>query len=311
MWSNLSTRALLIAAGVLALLFLISDLWSPRAKDRSFREVVMTLDTAAVTGFSLFPSSLRPAELRFDRSPDGWMVSLDGIAHRADDERVREFLGGHAVMRSKRLTGFMDLVKERYDLTDSLRETAVFRLVDGGDRTVHYGRNTFAPGKVGMWSTINLPGEDEVFSVEGTMSMLAEQPFAEWRTKWLVRGDPAHIQRLRFSYSMDTAFVVERVGGTWMVDADTADQSKVDGYLAPLVRSRAQAFADTVNIAGLSPDHSLEVSFDDGRAPITVNIYTGWSGLVATTSLDPGSKMRFDPARELIRMFKTRGYFLP
>ncbi|MBL8009715.1 MAG: DUF4340 domain-containing protein [Flavobacteriales bacterium] len=311
MWSNLSTRALLIAAGVLLLLFVISDLWSPRAKDRSFRDVVMTLDTAAVTGFSLFPSAMRPAELRFDRSPDGWTVSLDGRAHRADDERVREFLGGHAHMRSKRLTGFMDLVKERYDLTDSLRETAVFRSVDGPERTVHYGRNTFAPGQVGMWSTVNLPGEDEVFSVEGTMSMLAEQPLAEWRPKWLVRGDPARIQRLRFSYSMDTAFVVERMGSTWMVDADTADQSKVDGYLAPLVRARTQAFADTVNIAGLTPDYSLEVSFDDGRAPITVSIYTGWSGLVATTSLDPGSKMRFDPSRELTRMFKTRGFFLP
>ncbi|MBV6404966.1 MAG: DUF4340 domain-containing protein [Flavobacteriales bacterium] len=311
MWRDRSTRALLIAAAVLALLLLVSHFWSPRSRDRSFRDVVMTLDTAAVTGFSIFPSAPGHRELRFDRSPAGWTVSDEGGSHRADDGRVREFLGGHAHMRAKRLTGFMDLVKERYDLTDSLRETVVFRLVDGAERTVHYGRNTFAPGNVGMWSAVNLPGEREVFAVEGTMSMYAEQPLDEWRTKWLVRGDPAHVRSLRFHYSMDTAFTVERRGGTWMVDADTADQSKVDGYLASLMQARAQAFADTVNIAGLAPDYSLEVGFDDGRAPITVNVFTGWSALVAVSSLDPGSKLRFDTMRELPRMFRTRGHFLP
>ncbi len=311
MWRDRSTRALLIAAVVLALLLLVSKLWSPRTRDRSFRDVVMTLDTAAVTSFSLFPSTLGHRELRFDRSPDGWTVREGDRSHRADDARIREFLGGHAHMRVKRLTGFMDLVKERYELTDSLRETAVFRLVDGGERTVHYGRNTFAPGNVGMWSAVNLPGEREVFAVEGTMSMYAEQPLDEWRTKWLVRGEAVHVRSLRFNYSMDTAFTVERTGDTWTVGADTADQSKVDGYLASLMQARAQAFADTVNITGLAPDYSLEVGFDDGRPPITIQVFTGWSSLVAVSSLDPRSKLRFDPSRELPRLFRTRGHFLP
>ncbi len=311
MWSNQSTRILLLVAVVLAALFAVSTFWGPRSKDRSFREVVMTMDTASVTGFSLFTTGEGGKELRFERSPTGWSVGRDSLIRMADPERVREFLGGHVYMRSKRLTGLIDLVRERYDLSDSLRETAVFRMVDGQERTVHYGRSTVASGNAGMWAAINLPGEDEVFAVEGTMSMLAEQPLDEWRPKWLVQGDPAHVQRLRFSYSMDTAFVVERVGSTWMVGTDTADMSKVDGYITPLVRARAQSFADTVNIAGLSPDYSLEVTFDDGRSPITVNVFTGYSALVATTTLNPGAKLRFDPMRELTRMFKTRGHFLP
>jgi len=306
------TRTLLIIVAALAALYFVSTRWGATSKQRSFRDEVIRLDTAAITSFSLFPAKLGHAELRFERTPDGWtVVAGDGAVHRADTADLNALLRGVAYARAHRFTGYLDRLAERYDLTDSLVDRAVFRLRDGTEKQVLFGRGQPAEDGSGMLSTINIVGENEVFSVKGTMSEMAEQDLVSWRPTRLMAGRPADIQRVSLQYSMDTGYVLERRDRLWLVDQDTADQSKVDRYLADITNAKAQTFADTMNIAGRAPDYSLRVEFIDGRPPVEVRVTMAWTGLVVTTSLDPGSQMRFDPARELPRMFKTRPYFLP
>ncbi|MBK7268836.1 MAG: DUF4340 domain-containing protein [Flavobacteriales bacterium] len=305
------TRTLLIIVAALAALYFVSTRWGANSKQRSFRDQVITLDTAALTSFSLHPAKLAHAELRFERTADGWTVTHDGAVHLADTADVHALLGGLARARAHRFTGYWDRLATRYDLTDSLADRAVFRLRDGSERQVLFGRGQPAEDGSGMLSTINVVGENEVFSVRGTMSEMADQDLVAWRPTRLMAGRPADIQRVSFQYSMDTAYVLERAGNTWLVDRDTADQSKVDKFLADITNAKAQTFADTMNIVGRAPDYSMRVEFADGRPPVEVHVTMAWTGLVVTTTLDPGSQMRFDPARELPRMFKTRPYFLP
>ncbi|MBK8338491.1 MAG: DUF4340 domain-containing protein [Flavobacteriales bacterium] len=305
------TRTLLIIVAVLAALFFVSRRWGASSKQRSFRAEVIRLDTAAIKTFSLFPAKIAHAELRFERTPDGWTVGRDGAVHRADTADLNALLGGLAHARAHRFTGYLDRLAARYDLTDSLADRAVFRLRDGSEKEVLFGRGQPAEDGSSMLSTINIVGENEVFSVKGTMSEMAEQDLVGWRPTRLMVGRPSDIQRVSFQYSMDTAYVLERAGNTWLVDRDTADQSKVDKYLADITNAKAQSFADTMNIAGRTPDYSMRVEFADGRPPVEVKVTMAWTGLVVTTTLDPASQMRFDPARELPRVFKTRPYFLP
>ncbi|MBK9537904.1 MAG: DUF4340 domain-containing protein [Flavobacteriales bacterium] len=220
------TRTLLIIVAALAALYFVSTRWGANSKQRSFRDQVITLDTAALTSFSLHPAKLAHAELRFERTADGWAVTHDGAVHLADTADVHALLGGLARARAHRFTGYLDRLATRYDLTDSLADRAVFRLRDGSERQVLFGRGQPAEDGSGMLSTINVVGENEVFSVKGTMSEMADQDLVAWRPTRLMAGRPADIQRVSFQYSMDTAYVLERAGNTWLVDRDTADQSK-------------------------------------------------------------------------------------
>ncbi|MCB0783704.1 MAG: hypothetical protein KDC02_05645, partial [Flavobacteriales bacterium] len=92
MFNKVGTKALLLVVVVLAGLYLLADRYSLRAKDRTFREYVVQVDTTAVVSFSLHPRRAGGDELRFERTPDGWTVQHGDTLRPADDELVRTFL---------------------------------------------------------------------------------------------------------------------------------------------------------------------------------------------------------------------------
>ena len=311
MWNRSSTKALMIVVAVLAIIYAVSFLWSPRARVRTFRDTVITLDTAAVTSFTLSPPNTGHQELLFKRDDHGWTMTYDGHVFSADQEKVREFLAPFVRMRPKRMVGGLDLVRDRYGFVDSARTDLHFDLVNGVQESLNIGRNTFSPGDVGMWSYVNLDGDRDVFAVESTTSMLAAQVPNEWRPRTLVSGDPSDFQKLTFRSSTDTSYVLERDSTVWTVDGAPADEGKVSSYLSGLARAKAQSFADTVDVSGRTPTHQLELIDRSRPDPIEVNVYPTVGGFVVTSSLNPGNVMHFDMTRELPRMFRSRSYWTP
>ncbi|MCB9170207.1 MAG: DUF4340 domain-containing protein [Flavobacteriales bacterium] len=311
MWSKASTRALVIVVAVLAIIYGVSFIWSPRAKVRTFRDTVIALDTAAVTSFTLSPPTTGHQDLLFKRDGHTWTMTYDGQLYTVDRKKVQEFLGPFVQMRPKRMVGSLDQVRERYGFVDSVRTDVELTLVDGSKQHLNIGQNTFAPGQVGMWSYVNPEGDKDVFAVESTTSMLAKQAPDDWRPHVLVAGNATDIERLTFRYMSDSSYVLARDSSRWTLDGDPADQGKVDTYIASLVRAKARSFADTVDVARRMPTHQLEIIDRTRPGPIEVKVYPTVGGFVVTSSLNPGNVMRFDAARELPRMFHPRSYWVP
>jgi hypothetical protein len=69
----------------------------------------------------------------------------------------------------KRDMGMIRLLGERYDLTDSSLARISFTRADGHVDALNLGSTTFAPGKVGAWTYVNVPGEREVYAVVGLL----------------------------------------------------------------------------------------------------------------------------------------------
>lgn len=309
MWSDRGTRALVLVLLALAALYAISFLFGPRAKQRTFREVVMTLDTAAVVSITVRPAVLGHEALVMERRVGGWGLRFRDRTYHVDTARVRKVLGACAVMPVKRLAGHMDQVSGRYELTDSLMDHLEFQLVDGRTVGLHVGRSTFASGGMGMWSYVNVPGETEVFAVDNEISMIVEQGLDDWRAKYLVVGKPEAVRRMTFTYTADSSYVMERANDVWQVDGQPVEKGRVDQYLASLVRAKVQDFADTVNTDNAVLEYALRVEYEDGTPTVDVEVHMAWSGLIVRTSLLPGAVMRFDAYREMPRMFKTRAYW--
>jgi hypothetical protein len=75
--------------------------------------------------------------------------------------------------------GMIRLLGERYQLTDSTLCRITFIHVDGTEHSLNLGSTTFAPGKVGSWTYVNVPGEREVYSVEGLLTATLLKPASE------------------------------------------------------------------------------------------------------------------------------------
>lgn len=162
-----STKALLIAAGVIVLLFFIGDRFGLRSNSKDPKVTVMELDTAAVVAIH-FEDRREPGNTRsWQRQPGGWMRA-PGDSSDATSEAT-ELLTRFQRVPVKRDMGMMRLLAERYDLTDSTLCRIRFVEVDGAEQALNLGRNTFAPGKVGSWTYVNVPGEKEVYAVEGLL----------------------------------------------------------------------------------------------------------------------------------------------
>lgn len=162
-----SSKALMIAAAVIILLFIIGDRFGFRSVAKDPRVHVMELDTAAVVTIHFEDHREPDNALTLRRVPGGWL-------HTASDSASAKRLAEELLTRFQRIPvkrdmGMMLLLAERYDLTDSTLCRIRFVDVEGDEHALNLGSSTFAPGKVGSWTYVNIPGEKEVYAVEGLL----------------------------------------------------------------------------------------------------------------------------------------------
>ena len=158
-------RALVIAAVVLIALFFIGDQLGYRTNSREPRTHVMVLDTGAIVSIN-FEDRAEPANnLHYQRIGDEWPLSISERQAPPATELLRRFQR----IPVKREMGMIKLLGERYDLMDGTLCKFTFTSHDGREQVLHVGSSTFAPGKVGAWTYVNVPGEREVYAVEGLL----------------------------------------------------------------------------------------------------------------------------------------------
>lgn len=163
-----SIKALLAAAAVMVLLFLLADRFGFRTRSEEPRTYVLELDTAAVVGIGFEDPVLPAHSFQLMRDPEGWKLE-DNTSTWNADSLAHALLTRFQRPKVKRDMGMLLLLGERYQLTDSTRCRFTFQEAEGTLRSLHVGSSTFAPGKVGAWTYVNIPGEKQVYAVEGLL----------------------------------------------------------------------------------------------------------------------------------------------
>jgi hypothetical protein len=161
------SKALFIAAAVIVLLFIIGDHHGLRSTGREPRAFVIELDTAEVVAIR-FEDRREPGNNRnLFRTPHGWRG--DAGDDHATGEAV-ELLTRFQRIPVKRDMGMLLLLAERYDLTEHTLRLIRFVDIRGVEHALNLGSSTFAPGKAGSWTYVNVPGEKEIYAVEGLLA---------------------------------------------------------------------------------------------------------------------------------------------
>jgi hypothetical protein len=311
MSSNVRLRALLIVIASLIVIWFIGDHYGMRAKDRTYRDVVLAVDTARITAIEMRPGRRGREPWRIVRGDTAWRLEAQSDSLRVPREAMLELLGPLASLRVKRQVGTMDLVKDRYELSDTNAERLTIRFGDGSAKELLVGRSTFSPK--GAWSHVNVPGEQEVFAVEGVLSMATEKSVEEWRPLTVVAGDPANWRRITFNFG-GGAYAFDRdATGAWKVeampgDSSASDTARIRKFISSMSVSKAHRAAKDVRIDGLLESHHLEIVDVKRSAPIVVSLYAVPDGrFLLHSSCNPDNLLWFDPEREVPRLFRPRG----
>ena len=308
MFAKGSTRWLLLAIVVLAAIWLLSDKFSTRAQQRTFREEVIMLDTTSVSRISARSTKTGPEGVVMEQRADAWVAVANGKEYRVDNAAVHKILAEFARLKADHLIGNGDAVRAAYNLTDSAATQLEFTTADGAV-ALWVGKESY--GKQGAAQTaVCVPGEEQVFGVAAILTSIRDLSLNALRPHVLVTGDPVNWQRVTFTFPADSGYVLERTGGQWMVDTLMADSMKVANFVKSLALSRAQNFADTVDVASMTPKYELKVEDSSKPEPILVKVYPFGFTYLVTSTANPGNVMWFDPAREFPRLLRPRHNWL-
>ncbi len=308
MFSKRGTRILVIVAITLLLVYWAVGELSIRAKDRSFPENVVEVDTAQVVTIALRQPSDTTVTLQ--RTSKGWTVGMDERNFVADPALVQAFLGRFAALRTKRFVGGGEQVRQRYSLADTSRILLEMEMAKGGTTQVGIGMNSFGMGGQDPTTYLHIPGEEQVYAVEGALRVEAGRNVNEWRPSSLVNGTLEDLRRLDFRFPTDTGYVLLRQGEIWMVDSVVGDKERIERFLTSLLNVSSQRFADDIQVDGRIPGYSLTVE-SETRPPVVIKVFAVDGNYYATTSDQPGDVRTFDAYRELPRLFRPRTAYLP
>lgn len=296
--------AILAALGII---WWLSGRVSPSAQKRTFREVIMRVDTAQVNAFTIHPAAKRGyPELRFARTPEGWLLRMGKDSTLVDEAPVNSLLTWVHAMRPIQMAGALSLVKDRYELNDSTRDRLV---IEGGAQRyeLFVGRSTMGDDPL---TVVNPPGDENAYAIAGSLGELTDRTFGGWLPKYLVKGDPMRWNRLVYTFPGDSGYVMKRYGDRWLIDGYPTDSARIWKYLYSLARSRGRSVADPRDTLMAQPAFRLVVEDSTAAQPTIVVVFALPDRFIVRSSLNPSTVMPFDIREEIPRMFRRPQAFM-
>ena len=290
---------------VLALVWWIGGRTSKQAEQRTFREHLLRVDTAALSAFTIVPSpSRRAPALHFQRDSLGWTATADSFATRAFFRPMNELLATLVDVRPLRMAGDDPATIARYGLIDSLAPQ--LELPNGS--VLRVGTSSGGAEPV---TAVMLQGDPNVYLVPGKLDHLTGMTLDDWVPKPMVNGDPGNWRRVTFVFPGSRSYSLEKNGSNWTLEGQAADSTKVAKYLWALSRYYGSGLVNPADTLSAMLIYSMRVEDSSRKDPIILGIFDAGGYLIARSTLAPSwLVMPFDPQQELPRMFRPPEAFL-
>lgn len=301
-------RIALLAAlvAVLASVWWLGGRTPEVAEQRSFRQELLAVDTAALRSFTIIPPSMRPgAPLQFQRDSAGWTVTQGEHSTRAFSRPLNQLFETLVGMRPLSMPGAAPATLERYGLSDTLASTLILQTPQ--EVTLRIGTTTSGEDPA---TAIMRQGDPNVYLIPGGITWIMNIDFMGWIPKPMVNGDPENWQRITFMFPGAVGYSLERKGEGWLVNGQPADNIRVEKYLYALSRYYGEKLTDPADTLHARLIYRMRVEDRSRKEPITLGIFDVGGRLIARSTLaPPWLVMPFDPQEELPRMFRPPSAF--
>lgn len=309
-----------LLAGLVTVLALI---WwfggrTPEVKaQRSFREHLLQVDTAALNSFTIVPPPSRNAPaLHFQRDSAAWTASTGTYSTHAFFRTLNLLLADLVDLRPVRSAGSDSSTIGRYGLNDSTAARLELPSVGPRGTTLLVGATTGGGGSPSRptesTTAVMLAGDPNVYLVQGSIKWVTDRSFSDWIPKPMVNGDPANWEEITFVFPGRISYSIERSPTGWTVNGKPGDRQKVDKYLGALSRYYSNELADPADTLNAVLVYSMRVIDTSRKEPVILGVFQVGGHLIARSTLAPSwLVVPFDPQEELPRLFRPPDAFLP
>ena len=265
----------ILFVGLLAL-YLGSQFFSGEKKTRSFDPNLFPVDTAAIDLIEVYSKADDFAQIKLTRTATGWTASNGTVSTTAQANIVNATLGQMLQAKATRIAAKSQEKWTNFEIDEAAAKSHIKAFASGkllADFWVggfRYNNET----RQGT-SFIRKSDKDDVYAVDGFISMSLGQGFSGYRNNSMMKFNELDISKLSVQQDGQSASY-QRAANQWInASGEAMDSTKMMTYLKGLANFTSNKFADDFQETdpGISSRQNLTIEANNGAAPITVNCY--------------------------------------
>jgi hypothetical protein len=321
MFNKLNLKTLIIILAALVGIYFISTLSGN--KERSFRSIIVEVDTANVSNIQIQSANLDLSLVRTGQLL--WELNSGGKNFVADGNVVKTILSQFVSMRPERVAATSPDRWEDYEVDD---ENGIRVILKDGKKSVadlYIGKFSFSQppqsamqnptqqqqrGK--MTSFVRPADSDQVYAVEGFLKMAYQDDVNTYRVKNLVNVNKEDITNIEFSYP-NLSMSLMKEDNNWLLNGQPADSAKAAKYINSIYRLTSSNFVDPSTPK--TGDAAQKVTIiGNNFSPIDLKVFPTSDTLInhiITSSINPDAEFDGSKLSLYEKVFVDETAFLP
>lgn len=308
-------RLLYILAGLIVIMVLTFLIKIPKER-ATLKERIVELDSTDVSKIILYSKSSAGNPVEFIRNNGKWKVLQGKISSVSKKNEVENIIMEIMSIKPQNLVSKSKTKWADFEVTDSTGTRIMFLNKKGktiadlivgrfsykqlNNQYSMYGRNN-----IQGTSYVRVTGENEVYGVDGFLSLSFNRTFNDWRDNTLVTVNKDDMTSLKFIYPADSSFTLTKKESKWFIDNSPADSAKVANILTFLSNVAGQDFDDSFK-PDVNPDYQLVIE-GNNLLNISVKGYRRTDGTcIINSSLNPDIYFSSKSDGVFNRVFKSR-----
>lgn len=263
MFRKVNNKLLGIIFGILLLAGFLLFLFDGGKNERTFREVLVDIDTSKVTEILIYPKSQDHKEVKLYKDNAGWHVTLpSGNSAKVLNDRISNLFTQFLAIQPKRLAARDESKWKELQVDSTGSRVKVF---EGSKLTLDLviGRFSFQQPRT-MNTFVRLYNDIDVYEVDGFLDMMFNQGANIFRDGTVIKSDSKNWRQLQFIYPADSSFNLVNNGDSWLLNGQAVDSTKTANYLTRLANLSNSNFVDDIKIdPTASPTFSLNITTKD------------------------------------------------
>ena len=243
---------------------------------RSFKTDLISIDTSQVTIIKIDPKGPEEAEMTLQRNTTShWIATRGTVTVPADRGAVNSFLNNVQLIKTKRVAAKKKEKWSDYEV-DEANGTRI-KIYAGSQLLEDFivGRFSFNQQTRQGLSFVRIDGGDEVYAIDGFLSMTLGQGFNAYRNKKLLTIDKEDIASLSLTREDGVVRSFIKENNQWKSEDVLIDSSAITSYLSGIENIVSSNFVDDIDPTTYSmPKYrTLQISGNNLSSPIILTCY--------------------------------------
>ena len=248
MFKKASNKLLGLVFAVLLLIVVIVFFFDSGKNERTFREVLVDIDTSAVTQILIYSKANNYQPIKIFKQNNKWLVELkNGKTASVTEQKISQSFTEISSIVPKRLAARNKEKWGEFQVDSTGTRVQIF---EGDDRSLDIviGKFNFQQQPQSVSTYVRLQKDVDVYEVDGFLALTFNKDANAFRDGTVIKGDSNGWTQIQFDYHADSSFTLSKISDKWYINNIETDSTKTANYFRRLSNLSQDKFADDVEI---------------------------------------------------------------